>query len=639
MKMKSAQLSMLALSIAAAFGTNVAYAGQIQSSSVSIAREVITTNTQTIIAPSIAYRFAGDVDARVQAQTFQVQFILGAGSWGTLPGNFANAISVSDGVTAQIQDQSAAAPGANSCGVGVPCNASYTVSNVGVSTVAADGSRTVWATITVNQGATALIKQPLISMNVTANTVNGVIGENVAASRAPVTGLFDVVGNLVTDFNATPSLCQAVKTMPVSFKHYTALSAPASQATDTTATADEHTRGGATNTATLITFPTNILPVVTPSTGNAKVNVAAANLQFTGSGTVGAAPDSWVSTTIANLGMIALKQNSTGYDSNLINQYVLAGVAGGANVNGLDAIATSASNVGDVEAASFTATVTATNGFVSGGTLWLDTGANCATSTVSGAGVKTAVTALNAAGPITLTIGTAQLNAAFGATGLGPVYTCYGVAGVTSPIPLSKFNVTAATLVKSAAGAGLNEQNNSCSGTHYSLGGGVKIDVRNYANSKDPSGWMSVIRLINNNESRSIDVWGQLIHADGTYGPYGLLSKGQNAGAANADKLAPRAVLNLTSAQVDALLTSAPAHATANGSATPKADVTGARLRVTSEAGSSLRVQNYLYNPASQNFIEASSSQAVDFEGTVDRAPVNEGQYQSQDAQAGLNGK
>ncbi|MDP2962544.1 MAG: hypothetical protein Q8N54_07260 [Sulfurimicrobium sp.] len=626
MKMKSAQLSMLALSIAAAFGTNVAYAGQIQSSSVSIAREVITTNTQTIIAPSIAYRFAGDVDARVQAQTFQVQFILGAGSWGTLPATFGNAISVSDGVTAQIQDQSAVAP------VGV--NASYTVSNVGVSSVAADGSRTVWATITVNQGATALIKQPLISMNVTSNLIAGVAAVNVSASRAPVTGLFDVVGNLVTDFNATPSLCQAVKTMPVSFKHYTALSAPASQATDTTATADEHTRGGATNTATLITFPTNILPVVTASTGNAKVNVAAANLQFTGSATVGAAPDSWVSTTIANLGMIALKQNSTGYDSDLVNQYLLAG--GGA---GILAAATAVNNIGRVEGASFEATVTATNGFVSGGTLWLDTGANCATAIVSNAGVATPINALNAAGPIKLTIGTAQLNAAFGATGLGPVYTCYGVAGVTSPIPLSKFNVTAATLVKSAAGAGLNEQNNSCSGTHYSLGGGVKIDVRNYANSKDPSGWMSVIRLINNNESRSIDVWGQLIHADGTYGPYGLLSKGQNAGAANADKLAPRAVLNLTSAQVDALLTSAPAHATANGSATPKADVTGARLRVTSEAGSSLRVQNYLYNPASQNFIEASSSQAVDFEGTVDRAPVNEGQYQSQDAQAGLNGK
>ncbi len=616
MKMKSAQLSMLALSIAAAFGTNVAYAGQIQASSVSIAREVITTDVQTVVAPSIAYRFAGDVDARQQTQTFQVQFTVGSGAWAVAPG--VTAISVSDGVTGTILDQNAATD--------------YTVSNVGLST----DKKTVWATIIVNQGAARLVKQPIISVNVSSNTIGGALLVDTSAARGTVNGLFAVVGNLVTDFNATPSLCEAVKTMPVSFKHYTALSAPAALATDTNATADEHTRGGATNTATLITFPTNILPVVTASTGNAKVNVAAANLQFTGSATLGAAPDSWVSTTIANLGMIALKQNSTGYDSNLVNQYLLAG--GGA---GILAAATAVNNIGRVEGASFEATVTATNGFVSGGTLWLDTSATCAAGAgiVSNAGVATPITAINAAGPIKLTIGTAQLNAAFGATGLGPVYTCYGVAGVTSPIPLSKFNVTAATLVKSAAGAGLNEQNNSCSGTHYSLGGGVKIDVRNYANSKDPSGWMSVIRLINNNESRSIDVWGQLIHADGTYGPYGLLSKGQNAGAANADKLAPRAVLNLTSAQVDALLTSAPAHATANGSATPKADVTGARLRVTSEAGSSLRVQNYLYNPASQNFIEASSSQAVDFEGTVDRAPVNEGQYQSQDAQAGLNGK
>jgi hypothetical protein len=610
------KLTLLAASLVTAFAANVAVAGQIQSSSVSIAREVITSDTQTIVSPSIAYRFAGDVDARVQAQTFQVQFTLGSGAFATAP-VAGTSIQVSDGVTGTILNQGAA---------GV-----YTVDAVGKST----DNKTVWATITVRQNAANLIKQPLIAFNVTANTIGGVIGTDVSADRATVNGLYTVVGDLVAEYNASGT-CQAVKSAGVSFKHYTALSNPLVIASDTTAAADEHLRGGATNSATLMTFPTNLLVNVTTSTGDAKISPAAANLQFAGTAT-GGAPQAWVSATIVNLGKVAMSQNGAGYDSNLVNQYLLAG--GGA---GVLAAATAVNNIGRVEAASLDVAVSATNGFDVGGTLWLDSGANCATGVVSGGMAATAITALNAAGPITLSVATAQLNAALGAaTGIAPVYVCYGVAGVATAIPQSAFSAKA-TLVKSAAGANLNEQNNVCSGALYSLGGGVKIDVRNYANSKDPGGWMSVIRLINNNETRSIDVWGQLIHPDGTYGPYGLLTAGQNAGsAASADKLAPRAVLNLSAAQVDALLTTAPAHATAayNGSAVPLANNTGARLRVTSNAGSTLRVQNYLYNPDSKNFIEASSSQAVDFEGTIDRAPVNEGQYQDQDAQKGINGR
>lgn len=618
MKMKKRQLSLLALSIAATFAANVAYAGQIQSSSVSIAREVITLDTQAVVSPSVAYRFAGDVDARQQAQTFQVQFTLGSGTWAVAP--TAPAISVSDGVTGAILDQNAATD--------------YTVSNIGLST----DLKTLWATIIVNQGVARLVKQPLISVNVGSNTIAATTGTNTLANRGTINGLKTVVGDLPADYTAanaaapwTANGCAAVKSASVSFAHYTALSNPAVIATTANATADEHLRSGATNTATLITFPTNILPVVTTSTGNATISAAGQNLVFSGSATAGAAPDSWVSATIVDLGKIAMTQNSTGYDSNLTNQYLLAG--GGA---GILAAATAVNNIGRVEAASLDVVVTpSTNGFVPGGTLWLDTAATCATSIVSGGGVATAITALNAAGPITLTIATAQLNAALGAaTGIASVYTCYGVTGVTTAIPQSSFTVKA-TLTKSAAGAGLNEQNNVCGGNHYSLGGGVKIDVRNYANSKDPGGWMSVIRLINNNESRTIDVWGQLINPNGTYGPWGLL----------VSNLAPRAVLNLTSTQVDALLVNAPAHATTayNGPATiaaTPANGTGSRLRITSNAGSTLRVQNYLFNPVSQNFIEASGTQGVDFEGSTTRSPLvtDPGQSQQQDAQAGLNG-
>lgn len=579
---------------AAAVGT--VQAGQITASSTNVAREVITTNTQTIVSPVISYRFAGDIDATVQAQEFQVQFILEGGAlWVGLPSANAFTITPTAGTDAGVP------------GVG---GTDFTITSQGIS---ADGT-TLWATFTVpvapaGAWTDSLLDQPIITLNAAG-----------ATTGATINNLYTVVGDIVNDYN-TRGVCTDNKNLFVNFRHFKLLANPAAIAVETTnGIGDEHTRGGATNRAGIINFPTNIRPAIATSTGNAKVNVSAANLQFTG--TLGT---SFVSTTIANLGTVTLVQNATGYDSNLTNQYLLNAVPGLSNV-GVAAV-----NNGYVEVEKVDVTVSATNGFVVGGTLWLDTGAGCATSVVSGGTVKTTIVAGNAAGPITLSIGTAQVNGAFGATGTGPVHVCYGVAGIGTPIPLSAFSAVA-LVDKANAGVNLNEQNNICNGNLYSLGGGVKIDVRNYANSQQTAntGWMSVIRLINNSEVRTIDVWGQMIHADGTYGAWGKLTD-----------LAPLAVLNLTSAAVDALLVNAPATAVGLNGPAVSQDLArgGSRLRITSNAGSTLRVQNYLYNPASQNFIEASSTQAVDFEGNTDRAPVNEGQYQSQDAFLGINGR
>lgn len=579
---------------AAAVGT--VQAGQITASSTNVAREVITTNTQTIVSPVISYRFAGDIDATVQAQEFQVQFILEGGAlWVGLPSADAFNITPTAGTDAGVP------------GIG---GTDFAITSQGIS---ADGT-TLWATITVPVVAAgawtdSLLDQPIITLNAAG-----------ATTGATINNLYSVVGDIVNDYN-TSGVCTDNKNLFVNFRHFKLLANPAAIAVETTnGIGDEHTRGGATNRAGIINFPTNIRPAIATSTGNAKVNVSAANLQFTG--TLGT---SFVSTLIANLGTVTLVQNATGYDSNLTNQYLLNAVPGLSNI-GVAAV-----NNGYVEVEKVDVTVSATNGFVPLGTLWLDTGANCATATVSGGGVATTVTALTAPGPITLSIATAQVNAAFGATGTGPVHVCYGVAGIASPIPLSAFSAVA-LVDKANAGVNLNEQNNICNGNLYSLGGGVKIDVRNYANSQQTAntGWMSVIRLINNSEVRTIDVWGQMIHADGTYGAWGKLTD-----------LAPLAVLNLTSAAVDALLVNAPATAVGLNGPAVSQDLArgGSRLRITSNAGSTLRVQNYLYNPASQNFIEASSTQAVDFEGNTDRAPVNEGQYHSQDAFLGINGR
>jgi hypothetical protein len=183
---------------------------------------------------------------------------------------------------------------------------------------------------------------------------------------------------------------------------------------------------------------------------------------------------------------------------------------------------------------------------------------------------------------------------------------------------------------KAAAGAGLNEQNNFCKGNLFALSGSVKIDVRNYASAGRSDKWVSVLRVVNPSETRTVDVFGQYIFPDGTYGRWGKLGT-----------LAPRAAVNWDAQTVDAALTNAPAHvsnsALNNTGALPAAG-TAPRLRITSPNADTLRVQNYLYNPDSKNFIEASSTQGVDFAGNTDRAPVGEGQYQDQDAHKGLNG-
>jgi hypothetical protein len=615
----SYKLSILAVSLAAAFSATVAEAGQIQASSVAIARESITSDTQTITAPAIAYRFAGDVDARAQAQTFQVQFTVQSGVWAAAP--LAQAISITDGVTGNVINQGA--PVANT--------PTYSVTNIGLDpTSPANSATTVYATITVNQDAAGgLIKQPIISINASSNTIGGTANTVVpAASRGTLSKLFTVTGSLPADFAANGT-CQAVKTLKVSFQHYVALSNPSALATTSNATADENTRSGATNVATLVTFPTNILPVIAASTGAAKVNPTAGSLTFNdGAGTT-TLNNTFKSATLLDLGTVQLTQNAQGYDSDLTNQYSISKVA----ANGILGATTAAKVDGTVEASSLNVKVSANSGFVTGGSLWLSKatgvlGTECAAAIPNS---TVAITAANAAGPITLSLDTAAINAGnLSATGNGLIHTCYSATGATAAIPQSTFSVTA-TLVKSAAGAGFNEQDNACSGPHFALTGGVKIDVRNYATPATAGNWTSVLRIINPSEVSTAKVYGQLIHADGSYGNWGVI----------APALLPRAVLNITATNLNALLTSAPAAAAGTrtvGAAAPVANSNGAadRLRITAEGVGSLRVQNYLYNPDSKNFIEASGSQAVDFDGTADRAPASEGQYQSQDAQFGL---
>jgi hypothetical protein len=595
------KLTLLAASLVTAFAANVAVAGNIQSSSVQIAREVITDDSQTVVAPMITYTFQGDVDASSQDQTFQVQLQLtNGGAWASV---------AAGSVVLRDSSFSVSAP---RDGVNKPYDLLATPS------ISADG-KTLYATFTVKQG-TKRYTTPVIQFNPNATALVGTGAPGTAGAATVATGasslkaLRSVVGEVVAcDTKVVP--------LPVTVLHFTGVTAAGLASTANGATPDEHVRNGQNSTGTLLTFPTNVLVTVKASTGSLKIDPATGSLNtryiITGPGTTGipAYP-----TTRFNMGTVTLSQNALGYDSNLINQYMLADPSLPAGVGaGAAKVSTTATRTdGPVEAKDLVVTITSSQGYA--GSYYLTKNANCDPFAVTPTQTITGNT-------MVLSLGAANVNAAFGPTGTNPIYICNDVSAVTSAIPPSTFSAVA-VLSKASGTLPAPEQNNSCNGPLYPLSGGVKVDVRNYATSKTAGNWMSVIRLINPSETNTATVFGQLIHADGSYGGWGQIAT-----------LAPRAVTNMTSSQIDALLVNAPATNGAGyvgGAIPPAAQTVGDRLRVTADGVSSLRVQNYLYNPDSKNFIEASSTQGVDFEGSTDRAPLSEGQYQDQDAQRGL---
>jgi hypothetical protein len=623
----------------------VAEAGQIQSSSVLIAREAIPANDLAIVAPSVAYRFQGDVDARTQDQQFQVKFTLQQGTFHALDAAALTALkqnfSISDGLTGQILYQSTSGNAPVNSGVFSWAHGWYTVDHVGLSS----DKKTVFVTFTVkhNNGTSEkdLVKQALIGFNASTNIVGpggnltaDPVLVDVAVSRAKIENLYDVVGDVTADY---PGSCLGVRNLRLSVEHYIGLQNPSLEANINNASPDEHGRPGSTNEGTLITFPTNVLVNVVAAKGDA--SLAPGSRAFAGSsgGTwTTLSVNSYVSAGTANLGVVHLTQNAIGYDANLLDRYLLAGNAGNQGVDGVGVAAqgwnSAAGAAGILEVSSADVVVTASQGFAVGSVLTLDSAPNCA-----GTVYATSPAVTDAKAPVKLSIPTGSITAAFGANGLAPVYVCYTNAA-NNVIPSSSFSAVA-TLTKASNLDPVNllrEQNNVCGGPLYGLGGGIKIDVRNYASRKvqERSGWYSTIRLINNNEVNTLTVYGQLIQADGSYGPWGELAV-----------LPPRAVANLPAAVVDSKLINPPA-SPANGSSDPAVagdyGVNGSdpapRLRITAEGGGSLRVQNLLFNSATNQFLEASGSQGVDFDGPGTRSP-DVSQELSEDAQAGLNGK
>lgn len=629
MKMKKPQLTLLALSIAAAFAANVAYAGNIQSSSVAIAREAIVNDAQIVISPLVTYSFQGAVDATIQTQTFQVQLQLAANPTNavgtTQPQNLppiANAITkwASAGGVGSVVLKDAGPTGVGTFSAAFPTG--FPATTTGLSP---DG-KTLFATFVVPAG-TARASMPVI------------VFAPAPATAATLTGLSSpptLVGQVVACDTAS-------KILSTTFRHYTAVTSAATLADGVTnGVADEHTRNGANNNATLITFPTNIAVGVTATTGviaTAAINPVGGNIGFIAPA-VGDAVT--ISTLTLDLGKVKLSNQASGYDTNLLNVYSLAAVIANPTTGAPASLGLTAGGVtgaGNVEALNETVTVTASNQFAAGSSVYLAASGGCSATVagVAAATVATQTTTFNAANNIATIVLTGAGLSPAGAAAVAGLDVCYTVPGTTVVFP-STFTATA-TLTKEAVqprvlNSVLNhEQDNLCSGPLFPLGGGVKVDVRNYATATTAGGWFSTIRVINPSETQSGRIYAQLIHADGSYGNWGELTTA-------AAPLAARGSMNLTSAQINALLVNAPVSNGAGyvaGVAAPVANVNtaGDRLRITADGITSLRVQNYLYNPASLNFIEASGDQGVDFDAITNRSP-DISQTMTQDAQRGL---
>lgn len=280
---------------------------------------------------------------------------------------------------------------------------------------------------------------------------------------------------------------------------------------------------------------------------------------------------------VINLGSIAFADRTALYDTDGASIYSVNDTDWGNDVAG----------DGGVAQDGFTLKIT--GAFSEGAIVALNSAANCAAGTnlvASTAGdFNAARTELN------LTITKAQLGTN------RKVFACYTVPG-DKVIPTAQFAVASGTLKRGAASKELATP--ICPANLYNLvANGVRVDVRNYipAIVEAPSGgWKNVVRVINTDEVQTVDVYGTALLRNGDIG----------ATAVIAAAMKPREVRYLSGAEIDAKLNQA---ATATAKSFGADDTpANARLRITA-ASSSIRVQNYHFNPATGNYLEASAAQ------------------------------
>ena len=634
------KLTKVAFAIASvlAVAAGSANAGQIDASSTTLATEVIYANNQVVRAPSKSYTFAGAVDARNNEQRLQLQWKLSgtALQWalGQAGGdvNFgANGQSIVNLPAAQTLLRVSGTNAANAA-IGWNGVAVGGLTGFQVQAFLADAQTLVF-NVTVPQNAANLINNAVF-------TINGSDFSAAAPANVGVTNVLAVSGQ---------TACVAPSTSTdIEFKHFTTHNGNRDVMSGIV-TDSEHLRTGASNVGRYLNFTQNLR---FNFTSGVQSQVDAANLrtlfvrtpaETTNHAAAVAAIGGGVNATRLHRIATAIDLNkiAAGLDLNYLNQYGLAsGAAGDFSATDFDLASAGTLSSGVIE----TTPVPGTPGPLvirvasPLGAAGVAAGATVALLDQNDAVIPGAVvTAFDANGVATVTLTTAAgIAAATAGTGAKLYYVVNGVGQIPQN---AQFNVTA-TLNKSSVGA-RREQNNVCAADLAGVGGGIKIDVRNYATYAKfgDTGASTTVRLINNSETQAADVFAQIIYADGTYGAWGKLVD-----------LKPREVANLTNKQIEALLTNAAAANNPFGTGATQYGATGGnavvgtvkggigdRLRIVSNSGTTLRVQSYMV--VGNSVIDTSNAQGVDFEATTNnRVPATaiDAQPVSQDAINGL---
>lgn len=619
------KLTKVAFAIASvlAVAAGSANAGQIDSSSTTLAREVIYADNQVVRAPSKSYSFVGVIDARTNEQRLQLQWTLSGGLKWSRAGDLAFTGTGATTDTLPIDVTAANVlklNGKNLANADIGFGAGLTLlTGATVEAFLADGDSTLVFNVTIPAAAANYVKDAVFQIN--PDDFAGA----AAAANVGITNALTVAGTTICAVDQ--------RSADISFKHFTNHNGN-NQVITGTSPDSEHIRAGSNNSGRYVNFTENVIFTFASATQS---QTDAATLRNTFLRSAAQVTDlTPAATTLAvnanrlhRIGTIDLSKIAAGLDLDYTSQY-----GNGANTTPFelgDFNIGAPSNVGIIDASRILLTVKAPAGASA-----VSAGSTVALLDNNDALIAGTVTAFDATGTATISLPTAALMSAL-ANGTGA--RLYYVVNGTSEIPQnSTFNVTA--LLDKTDAAPLREQDTTCKADLAGIGGGIKIDVRNYATAATykGTGTSTSVRIINNSESQTADVYAQLIYADGTYGPWGQLPT-----------LAPRAVSMLSNEQIEALLTNAPATANPFGTGTVYTSTEGAavvgnkkagvsdRLRIVSNTGTTLRVQSYMI--VGNTVIDTSNAQGVDFENNGSRVPENavDAQPVSQDAINGLS--
>jgi hypothetical protein len=590
------KLNKVAFAVASvlAIASGAAQAGQIDSSSATLAKEVIWNDAQVVRAPSKAYTFGGDVDATVNEQRFQLQYTLSKGEWAVGTGNTILATNTLTDATAVLKVNGGPLPSGVIAKAFVPTT---------------DKTKLI-INVTVPVGTRLAAPSWLLN-----------VGTDTALNNIGITKLYTVAGAV--------SCSPTDSALDIDFKQATTHSDSAAVG-DPTAPGAEHTRTGSTNTARLLNFVQNLNFAFTPSGTASQIDSAQLRYKFVTTLTN-------VGGTEHTLGTVKLARLANGLDLDYTHKYANTGTpVSPATYVALDFNNTAgAVKSGDVDLAATNGLTIKVDGAMAKGS-WLEL-----RDAVTGTLISTLKTTPLAAAASTATLNvTSPADVMAVANGAKVVYV---VAG-TSEIPdQGDFSVTA-SLNKEAAASGVTtgdfDQNLTCTNPLTGLGNsGIKIDVRNYASyaTFGDKGPATTLRIINNSESRTADLYAQMIYADGKYGSWGLVGS-----------LAPRASMNISNKDLEAKMVNAPVSANPFGTGTVYTSASGSavlkntggagdRVRIMSNSGSTLRVQSYMV--VGNTVLDTSNAQGVDFENGGSRVPSNgvDAQPVSQDAINGIS--